>query len=253
MTASVGIIHVHSSYSHDGHDSLEALRDFAEAQGIGFIGLTDHAEDFDADRFSEFSARCRQVSDERIRILPGLEWRFSGYPGLHLLGLGIKQWIEPKTPAEFVSHTGGNAGLTIVAHPILPAYRVPDEVLAGIDAIEVWNGNYNTRYLPDPKAIKLYHDARLKRPGLVATVGPDQHDLHNDRRLRVQLSDADAEPLAALKSGRFANRGPYLGFDSAVSWTPVQLALLRALRVGFDTVERTQERLSRYLRSRARS
>jgi hypothetical protein len=252
MTASVGIIHVHSSFSHDGHDSVEALRDFAKARGIGFIGLTDHAEDFDAHRYAEFSARCSEASNETVRIFPGLEWRFSGYPGLHLLGLGLKRWIEPKTPADFIHQTGGNATLTIVAHPILPGYRVPEEVLAGIDAIEVWNGNYNTRYLPDPKAIKLYHDVRIKRPDLVATVGPDQHDLRNDRRLRVVVSDSGAEPLAALRSGRFTNRGPYMGFDSAVSWTPLQLALLQAVRLGFDAVERTQERVSLYLRSRAR-
>jgi predicted metal-dependent phosphoesterase TrpH len=252
MNPGVGIIHVHSSYSHDGRDSLEALRDFAEARGIGFIGLTDHAEDFTADRYAEFAAGCRAVSGGQIRVIPGLEWRFSGYPGLHLLGLGLQRWIEPKTPGEFINQTRGNAGLTIVAHPILPGYRIPDEVLGGIDAIEVWNGNYNTRYLPDPKAIKLYHDARVARPNLVATVGPDQHDLRNDRRLRVALLDSASDPLAALKSGRFVNRGPYLGFDSAVTWSPVRLAVLRGLRLGFDAVERTQERVSLYLRSRAR-
>jgi predicted metal-dependent phosphoesterase TrpH len=252
MTATIGIIHVHSSYSHDGRDSLDALRDFAQARGIGFVGLTDHAEDFDADRWTEFLAGCRKVSAEGIRIIPGLEWRFTGYPGLHLLGLGLQRWIEPKTPGDFIRLTRGNAGLTIVAHPILPGYRIPDEVLAGIDAIEVWNGNYNTRYLPDPKAIELYHAAHNRRPELVATVGPDQHDLRNDRRLRVVVHGPTADPLAALKAGGFVNRGPYLGFDAGVNWTPIKLAVLQTLRIGFDAVERTQERVSLYLRSRAR-
>jgi len=37
-----------------------------------------------------------------------------------------------------------------------------------------------------------------------------------------------------------------------VNWTPIKLAVLWTLRIGFDAVERTQERVSLYLRSRAR-
>ena len=43
-----GIVHVHSDYSHDGHDSLEHLHAVCAKRGIGFVGLTDHAEDFAA-------------------------------------------------------------------------------------------------------------------------------------------------------------------------------------------------------------
>ena len=42
------VVHVHSSYSHDGRDSLEDLREFGLAHGIQLIGMTDHAEDFEA-------------------------------------------------------------------------------------------------------------------------------------------------------------------------------------------------------------
>jgi hypothetical protein len=93
MNPGVGIIHVHSSYSHDGRDSLEALRDFAEARGIGFIGLTDHAEDFTADRYAEFAAGCRAVSGGRFgsslgwngdsRDIRTIYWGWAG------------RWIEP--------------------------------------------------------------------------------------------------------------------------------------------------------------
>ncbi len=70
--------------------------------------------------------------------------------------------------------------------------------------------------------------------------------------LRVILLDPGADPLPALKAGRFANRGPYLGFDSLVTSTPLRLAVLRVLRVGLDGLERIQDRVILYLRSRAR-
>src|SRR5690349_9327920 len=68
----VGIIHVHSDYSHDGKDSLERLHAFALERGVSFVSLTDHAEDFTPARFADYTAHCRRVSDERVRLIPGL-------------------------------------------------------------------------------------------------------------------------------------------------------------------------------------
>ncbi len=189
-SARLGVIHVHSDYSHDGRDSIEALHAFALARGIGFVGLTDHAEDFEPDRYEALQRHCEAVSDARVRIIAGLEYRFNGYSGLHLLALGLSRWIAPRTPADFMVQSRGVTGFTIVAHPVLPNYELPEEVRAGIDAIEVWNASYNTRYLPDPRAIRLLHDIRARRPEVVATAGLDQHDARNDRRTRVLLDRA---------------------------------------------------------------
>src|SRR5688572_5615420 len=149
----VGIIHVHSDYSHDCCDSLESLREFALARNIAFVGLTDHAEDFAPERFERYVRHCRALSDERLTLVPGLEYRFEGFPGLHLLALCLTSWIAPQTPQDFILVARHAAKLTIVAHPTLANYRVPDAIAAGIDAVEVWNATYNTRYLPDPQAI----------------------------------------------------------------------------------------------------
>lgn len=243
-----GVIHIHSDYSHDGCDSLKRLHEVALERGIGFVGMTDHAEDFDRARYAEYQARCRAVSDAAARIIAGLEFRFDGFPGLHLLALDLREWIEPATPAEFVSLTRGRAGLTIVAHPILPSYDIPPEVLQGIDAIEVWNAAYNTRYFPDFRAIRLLHQARQARPGLVGTAGLDQHDCRNDRETRVILDARSNDPIAELRAGRFRNRGKLMGFDPGVDWSPVRIAALRGARWAFDRVERVQDRVSRAFR-----
>ncbi|HEX5436692.1 MAG TPA: PHP domain-containing protein [Gemmatimonadaceae bacterium] len=237
-------MHVHSDYSHDGKDSLERLREVALQRGIGFIGLTDHAEDFDAERFSKYTAHCAALSDDTVYLVPGLEFRFAGYTGLHLLALGLSRWIEPRTPAEFIEQTRGAVELTMVAHPILAQYQVPDPVLDGINAIEVWNAGYNTRYLPDPRAIRLLHRLRRRRPSVVGVAGLDQHDSRNDRETRVIVA-GDGHPLAALKAGTFRNRGRTMSFDSAASIAPLRLYALYGARWTFDRVERTQERFAR--------
>ncbi len=245
MADAVGVVHVHSAYSHDSRDALPVLREFALERGLRFVGLTDHAEDFDSARFAEYRAECARLSDAAVTLIPGLEFRFEGYTGLHLLALGLTRWIAPAKPAEFIDQTRGVAGLTIAAHPVLFKYVAPDEVLAGIDAIEVWNAKYNTRYLPDPKAIRLLHEVRRARPSVVGTVGLDQHDAANDRRSRVVVDASAADPLAELRAGRFRNRGLGLTFGPTVEWPPYGLPLLEATRFVFDRVERAQERMAK--------
>ena len=247
----IGAIHVHSDYSHDGHDPLAALRDFALEHGIGFLGLTDHAEDFDAEVFARFLAECRSCSDETVRLIPGLEFRFAGHPGLHLLALGLTEWIEPHTPEEFVRLTRGRAGLTIAAHPRLFRYRLPDVVARGIDAIEIWNAVYNTRYLPDPRAIRLLQQVRRERPEVVGTAGLDQHDAANDRQTRVLLYRPDEDPLAGLRAGRFTNIGRTMRVAAAADWGPVRLGMLVGLRAVYDRIERIQERVAKAMKRRS--
>ncbi len=247
----VGVVHVHSAWSHDGRDSLDALRAFAAACGIAFVGLTDHAEDFDQALFAQFVAECRRVSDGRIRLIPGLEFRFAGYPGLHLLALGLRRWIAPTTPAEFAVLAPEAAGLTIMAHPVLPDYHLPSEVANTIDAVEVWNASYNTRYLPDPRALRLLELVRRRRPEVVGVAGLDQHDAANDRETRVILLDPEAsDPLAELRAGRFLNVGRTMRFASRNGFGVGGLIALTLLRGGLNAASWAQTGLRRALRRR---
>jgi hypothetical protein len=244
-TRPIGVIHVHSSYSHDCCDSLQRLRTFALDRGIAFIGLTDHAEDVGPERFESYLRHCRAVSDDQVSIVAGLEYRFDEFPGMHLLALGLKRWMAPRTPEEFIRDARDAAMFTIAAHPLLADYRLPDVVAQGIDAVEVWNASYNTRYLPDPRAIRLLHTIRRTRPDVVGTVGLDQHDCGNDREVRVVIDDGVADPIAALKRGRFTNVGRTMSFEAAVEWSPVRLRVVSAARWALDRVERAQERMAR--------
>jgi hypothetical protein len=242
-----GIVHVHSDYSHDGHDTLEELQAFASKRGIAFVGLTEHAEDFDAARFDQYREHCVRASGDGVRLIPGLEFRFEGFPGLHLLALGVEAWIEPRTPQEFVALASGVSGFSIVAHPRLARYRVPAEVAAAIDSIEVWNAGYDTRYLPDPEAIRLLRELQGTNPRLVGIAGLDQHDARNDRETRVVLDAPSTDPLGELRAGRFKNVGRTMRFGARAAWSRWRLMGLVAARALFDVVERAQDRLAHRL------
>lgn len=247
----VGVIHVHSDYSHDCGDSLERLREFALERGIDFMGLTDHAEDLPPDRFDDYVRHCHALSDGRVTLIPGFEFRFAGFPGLHLLALGLTRWITPRTPDEFVAATRGAARFTVVAHPRLANHRLPASVAAGIDAVEVWNASYDTRYLPDPRAIRLLQGIRRTRPEVVGTVGLDQHDSHNYRETRILLDGVD-DPIAGLKAGRFLNAGRTMTFGPTMEWHPLRLRALSLGRWALDAVERLQDHLARRSAERRR-
>ncbi len=246
--ARTGIIHVHSDYSRDGKDSLPELRDACRARGIGFVALTDHAEDLDEERWNEYVLSCASLSDDECLLIPGLEFRFTGYTGLHLLALGLRRWITPTTPEEFIAQTREGARFTISAHPVLARYRMPETVALGIDAIEVWNASYNTRFLPDPRAIRLVRQTRRRHPELLGTAGLDQHDSRNDRETRIILSRESSDPLGEMRAGRYENVGRTMRFDSTVTMSPRAFAILRAARWIFDRAERTQDRVVRLIR-----
>jgi hypothetical protein len=239
----VGAIHIHSDYSHDGKDSLEAIRASAIARKMDFLGMTEHAEDFVEELYEEYIDHCARLSDDKVVIIPGLEFRFAGYPGLHLLALGLPTFISPESPEEFIHTATGAAALTVLAHPVLCRYRVPEIVLRSIDAIEVWNGNYNTRYLPDTRSIDLLDTCQRMGRRPVATVGLDQHDASNDRELRIAVG-ADAQyPLEEIRSGRFLNIGRTMQFDATAHMNERRLRRLRMLRFAIDKISKLQDRL----------
>ena len=249
----IGVIHVHSDYSHDGRDPLEQVKEFARTRNISFVGLTDHAEDFDSSRYREYVDHCRHLTDETTRLIPGLEYRFGGYPGLHLLALGLSRMIKPRTPADFCLQAADSAQFTIVAHPVLCRHTLPTGVDDAIDAIEVWNASYNTRFLPDSRSIRLFRALHRRRPELVATAGLDQHDSRNDRETRVLLTNPAAEnPLLELQAGRFTNRGRTMSFDAKVSMNPARLVALSVARWSLDRVNTAHEVITRRLKALAR-
>ncbi|HEY9232817.1 MAG TPA: PHP domain-containing protein, partial [Blastocatellia bacterium] len=90
-----GAIHVHSTYS-DGEFTLAELREVYAALGCRFVLMTDHAEDFDAARLTDYVAECERLSDEHFRFIAGLE--FNCDRRMHVLGFGVTRLVATTDP-----------------------------------------------------------------------------------------------------------------------------------------------------------
>lgn len=243
----LAVMHVHSEWSHDGHDSMASIAAFAAREQLRYVFLTDHAEDFDAERFADYLNECNAHSTAAHQLIPGLEFRFEGHPGLHLLAVGLQQWMSPETPDEFCQQGASNAAFLVMAHPLLTKYQAPESVLSQLHGIEVWNAQYNTRYLPDGKALAFWLNARERWPQLVATVGTDQHRLHVEGKARLRLP-LGGDPVSTLREGSFYNQGLTMSFSSTPVWGPGRLAALRWLRVVLEQVKKWRNRRARQSR-----
>ena len=92
-----GIIHIHTAYSHDGMLSLPDFVELAKKKHINFMLLSEHAEDFDDKKMQIFVNECEKITKDGILVIPGLEFNINDQ--IHILGIGIKKYINKKSSA----------------------------------------------------------------------------------------------------------------------------------------------------------
>ena len=164
-------LHVHTNYSHDGRDSVEAVVQSAIAQGLDGIAICDH------NTMAGSVAARSSVAEHQLElvIIPGIE--VSTSQG-HLLVLGLDDAIEQGLPPEETierarqqeRETNGTVAI-IAPHPYHPfrhslGWRC---LTPGIDAIEVFNARYFTGLG------NAWARWTAARHGLTAVAGSDAH------------------------------------------------------------------------------
>ena len=215
-----GIFHVHSNYSADGRLSLEELREECLKRNLQFMVVTDHAEDFSATRLQKFIDHCERISDERFLVVAGLEFIIDKDHEVHLLVVGL-DGLPCENGLEAILkkiREGKNSALTVVAHLSRSNHYIPPEYENRINGIEIWNAAYDSRYLPDHKAIRLFADLKKLNKGLIGFGGLDLHDYSGFRELRICLTNSchnGQELLDHLKAGKFIIRGPFVNISSS--------------------------------------
>jgi len=202
-------LHVHSTYS-DGELPLAQVRDLFLAAGCQLVCMADHADFFDEQKLAAYLAECRQLSNQQIRVLPGLEFECAGR--MHILGYGVEKLVDSEDPAEVIAHIARNEGVSVIAHPapehlaMIPLFvRLPD-------GIEVWNTKSDGPVAPRPAVFALAEELRKRKPDLMAFYGVDFHWKHQFRGLLNEVTltgDSDRAVIAALRAGRFVGvHGP---------------------------------------------
>jgi PHP domain-containing protein len=196
-------LHVHSTYS-DGELSLTQVRDLFVSAGCQLVCMADHADFFDERRLADYLAECRQLSNNQIRILPGLEFGCRGR--MHIVGYGVERLVASEDPAVVIEHIAASKGVSVIAHPapehlpLIPAFtRLPN-------GIEAWNTKSDGSTAPRPAVFELIRELRKREPSLLAFYGVDFHWRHQDRRLLNEVTlagDSDRAVVDALHAGHF--------------------------------------------------
>jgi len=201
-------LHVHTNYSHDGHDSVEKIIASAIAQKLDGIAICDH-DTMDG----SFAAR-EYVADNHLDliIIPGMEVTTSKG---HLLVLGIEEKIDKGlSPAETIkiAREMNDTVVIIVPHPFHPFRHSIGNVQSGIDAIEIYNSRFFTGLGNKIACITA------ARNNITAVAGSDAHSA-DCVGLATVMVETEPDPkaiLRAIKQGKVrlssCKRTPFFGY-----------------------------------------
>ena len=132
----VGVIHVHTTYSHDAHGTFEDVVRIANAQRLDYVIITEHN-----------TLQPRRDGKEgwhgAVLILIGMEISTRGG---HYLAVNITDEIDRQklTTQEIIDAVNRQGGLGFIAHPYFKNGRWRDWTVTGFTGIEAYNVAHDT-------------------------------------------------------------------------------------------------------------
>jgi hypothetical protein len=201
-----GAMHVHSTYS-DGEFTLAELREVYLAEGCGFVCMTDHAEYFDADSIGRYQRECDALSDDKLCMIAGLEYRCERE--MHILGYGATALSSVTEPQAIIQHIQSQGAISVIAHPKNEFFPWIESFKTLPQGIETWNSKYDGRYAPRPGTFALLQKLQQREARMLAFYGQDLHWKKQFRGLFVEMDNPAAESkaiLAAIREGKYEGR-----------------------------------------------
>jgi hypothetical protein len=153
--------------------SLTELKELFLKRGLSFVCMTEHTNVMKVEEAEAFVAECERLSDKNFLFIPGFE---VPYHRAHVLMIGERNFCGnfARTEAELAAWAE-SAQFVVLAHPVRNKFVVQDELLKHIDALEVWNQQYEGKRVARTQSLKLFKELRVKKTTLVATGGVDFH------------------------------------------------------------------------------
>jgi hypothetical protein len=208
-----GVFHLHSGYSHDGHDTILEMSSRLKAEGIDFCVLTDHFEDFDEMKFQKYINELEAVNSLRQTVfVPAIEVEFDGF---HIIMLPVSRYGEIRASVDRKDITFDHL-IKILAHPT--KYDMPDVVKLlktnQLDGIEIWNQQADGNYAPSSRFfLDLLGVVSIENHVLI--FGSDIHSMrHRINNLLLIPRSGDLTPdfvIYKLKQREFVNYNRNLG------------------------------------------
>jgi predicted metal-dependent phosphoesterase TrpH/glycosyltransferase involved in cell wall biosynthesis len=208
----VADLHMHTSWSHDCSTDPAELVDYAEAQGLGAIAVTDH------NVFGGALEAADYASSRELIVVRGEEVKTDGQG--EVIGLFLEREIPRDLGfADTIAAIREQGGLVYVPHPFDRLHAIPDprtlhRHLADIDVLEV----YNARLL-----LETYNDEALRfarKYNLTMGAGSDAHVLQGvgTGALRMRAFRDPEEFIVSLRHAEVLRRPKSLAYLQSLKW-----------------------------------
>ena len=197
-------VHVHSEWSYDARWSLPALAEAFAKRRYDAVLMSEHDRTFDEQRWREYRQACADTSDDRILLVPGMEYEDADSV------VHVPVWAEEmpflgaaRPTVELLRDAHDAGAFCVLAHPWRrDAFaRYDAEWTRYLGAVEIWNRQYDG-IAPNPEGLGL-----ARRLGLQPFVGLD---FHTRRQFFPLALSVEIEPplsggavIRALQEGRF--------------------------------------------------
>lgn len=230
------ISHVHSTHSYDGELSLEQIRAWCSAHGVRAVLMSEHTNGLSQEQGEAAIAAALAASTPDVQFVPGFE---VPYRGAHVLCLGVQTYPNVPEGLEMIRFFKAQGALVVLAHPHRNDFEIDDALAALLDGTEVWNSQYDGKYVPRARSLRFLQELRNTRRDLFAFCGLDVHrDAHfGGPVLFVQAQKNDAaEVIDALRARHFSfgkNRGVHVAASGdIVRGSRARIALVSAGLIG---------------------
>lgn len=212
-----GILHCHSNYSYDAKLSLRELKALFQKNGVQFVCMTEHTDELTEEQASEFVGECEALSDETFRFIPGFE---VPYKHTHILMIGMREFLgNYASTIEVLKEWTMRAQFVVLAHPVRNNFQVDDNLLQEINALEVWNQQYEGKRVPRSRSLMLLDQLHAQKPSLLATGGVDFHRTEHFGTPLVSLaaeSLTEVSIMEKLQTGAFTVSSPQASFQGTL-------------------------------------
>ncbi len=205
-------LHMHTSWSHDCSVEVDELLDYAEAQGLGAIAVTDH------NAFGGALEAVEQARRRNLVVIPGEEIKTDEQG--EVIGLFLTEEIpRGMSFADTLAAIRAQNGLVYLPHPFDRRHAIPDPAtlhrhLAEIDVFEV----YNARLL-----FETYNDEALRfarKYNLTMGAGSDAHVLPGVGTgvMSMRAFRNAEEFMISLHSAQVLRRPKSLAYLQSLKW-----------------------------------
>jgi hypothetical protein len=193
-----GDLHVHTVHSDGSQTQAQVLAD-AKAAGLDFIGSSEH-------NTSSAQLTWGKYVDDDFLVIPGEEvttraghWLAAGLPA----GTWIDWRYRPEDDKlqRFTDLVRSKGGLAIAAHPYVPVPSIRwdfGDDYAQMDAVEVWNGPWETF---DDSALRQWHKLLVAGTFVPAVGNSDSHNHGQTIGLAQTVVRAESLSVEAILAG----------------------------------------------------